>query len=125
MGDETKVLYNATCPLCAREVGHYARLSEEAALPIRYDDCTDPVALQAWGITADAAARRFHVRKDGVTHSGIPAFLVLWQEIPRTRWLARLVALPGIRWLATRGYDHLLAPVIYRLHLRRLRKSTS
>ena len=120
MSEQTDVLYNATCPVCSREIDHYARLSEAAELPIRYDDCTDPVSLAAWGITADEAAKRLHVRKGGQVYAGIPGFIVLWQEIPQTRWLARLVSVPGVHWLACLAYDYVLAPLIYRWHLRRL-----
>ena len=119
MRDETEVLYNASCPICSREVDHYARLSEKQALPIRYDDCTDPAKLSDWGITPEDAAKRFHVRKGGKTYAGIPAFIVLWQDIPQTRWLARLVSLPGINSLANLVYDHIAAPLLYWLHRRR------
>lgn len=121
MRDETEVLYNASCPICSREVDHYARLSETQALPIRYDNCTDPARLADWGITAEEAAKRFHVRKRGQTYAGIPAFIVLWSDIPQTRWLARLIGLPGIRGLATLLYDHAAAPFLYWLHRRRQR----
>ncbi|MFN4129949.1 MAG: DUF393 domain-containing protein, partial [Paracoccaceae bacterium] len=44
---------------------------------------------------------------------------------PRYRWLASVVGLPGIRQIACAAYDHILAPVIYRWHLRRLRGQTA
>ena len=68
---------------------------------------------------ADTAARRLHVRKDGIVLSGIPAFIALWQEIPRYRWLARIVSLPGIHRLAVWTYDGILAPALYAWHRRR------
>jgi molybdopterin biosynthesis enzyme len=57
--------------------------------------------------------------RDGELTSGIPAFLVLWREMPRYRWLAKIVGLPGLRQAASVTYDHVLAPLIYRWHLRR------
>jgi predicted DCC family thiol-disulfide oxidoreductase YuxK len=81
--------------------------------------------LQAWGITARDAAQRLHVRKDGTVYGGIPAFIVLWQEIPQMRWLARIVALPGINWAAVKVYDHILAPLLYRWHVSRERRRQS
>lgn len=119
MRDETEVLYNASCPICAREVDHYACLSEREALPIRYDDCTDHANLRAWGITAEDAARRFHVLKYGQTYAGIPAFIVLWRDIPQKRWLAKPFSLPYIHGLANILYDHFAAPLLYWLHRRR------
>ncbi len=122
MSKETEVLYNAACPVCRREIEHYEKITTRDALPIRYDDLGDVETLNRWGIDADAAARRLHVRKEGQTYAGIPAFVVLWQEIPQWRWLARLVALPGIYWVANKIYDHVLAPALYRWHVARQRR---
>lgn len=122
MRDKTEVLYNASCPICSREVDHYAKLSAQAALPITYDDATDPDKLAAWGITAEEAAKRFHVRKGGLTLAGVPAFIALWQDIPQTQWLARLVSWPVVNPLACLVYDHIAAPLLYRMHLRRQRR---
>jgi predicted DCC family thiol-disulfide oxidoreductase YuxK len=116
---DTKVLFNGDCPVCSFEIGHYARYCETAGLPIRFDDLNSD-ARAAWGIDADTAARRLYVLHDGQLHSGIPAFLVLWAQMPRYRWLGRLIGLPGIKQVATLLYDHVLAPVIYRWHLRRV-----
>lgn len=123
MKDQIDVLYNDTCPICSREVDHYAKLSETQALPIRYSGITNPATLAEWGITAEDAARRFHVRKDGKIYGGIPAFLILWDDIPQTRWLARVIRVPGIHWVACKGYDHVAAPLLYRLHVRRQAKA--
>ncbi|WP_299028485.1 thiol-disulfide oxidoreductase DCC family protein [uncultured Sulfitobacter sp.] len=122
MTQKTEVLYNGECPICSREVNHYARLSEKQALPIRYDDLTQSGKLADWGVTADQAAKRFHVRKDGEVISGIPAFVVLWRDIPQTRWLARIIGLPGVHWAACKLYDYILAPLLYAFHKRRQRR---
>lgn len=124
MTDETKVLYNANCPVCSFEINHYARYSQAQDLPLRFDDL-NTAELDAWGLDADTAARRLYVQKGGQQYSGIPAFILLWQDMPRYHWLARLVSLPGIHRLAVWGYDYVLAPVIYRWHLRRLRRAST
>ena len=118
---KTAVLYNATCPVCNFEIQHYARYAGANGLPIRFDDLNTDARGQ-WGIDADTAARRLYVLHNGVLTSGIPAFLVLWAQMPRYRLLGRIVGLTGIRQVAGLAYDHLLAPVIYRWHLRRLRR---
>jgi predicted DCC family thiol-disulfide oxidoreductase YuxK len=118
---ETAVLYNANCPVCSFEIGHYARYAGKAGLTIRFDDLNTD-ARASWGLDADTAARRLFVLHDGELTSGIPAFLVLWAQMPRYRLLGRIVGLPGIRHIASAAYDHVLAPLIYRWHLHRLRK---
>lgn len=121
MEEKTEVLYNGECPICSREVKQYARMSNQQALPIRFDDLSDQGKLAEWGITADDAAKRFHVRKGGQVVSGIPAFILLWREIPQMRWLARLISLPGVNWFACTAYDYILAPLLYQMHVRRKR----
>ncbi|GAA6179401.1 hypothetical protein NBRC116594_08390 [Shimia sp. NS0008-38b] len=118
---KTRVLYNADCPVCNAEICHYRDYSKAQGLTLGFDDLNTD-ALKDWDIDADTAARRLHVIHNGRLYDGIPAFLVLWQEMPRYRWLARLVGLPGIRHLACLLYDWALAPLIYRNHLRRMRQ---
>ncbi|MEL6806589.1 MAG: DUF393 domain-containing protein [Pseudomonadota bacterium] len=124
MTENTRVLYNADCPVCSFEINHYAAYSVRNGLPIRFEDLNRD-ALDAWGLTPDEAARRLYVMKDGQMFSGIPAFIVLWQDMPRYRWLARLIALPGLNRLACLTYDYVLAPLIYRWHLRRVGATSS
>ncbi|MBC7635877.1 MAG: DUF393 domain-containing protein [Acetobacteraceae bacterium] len=120
----TSVLYNSQCPVCSAEIGHYARYAGEAGLPIRFDDLNID-AWGQWGLDFDKAARRLYVVHDGVLSSGVPAFLVLWAQMPRYRLLGKILGLPGIRQLASAAYDYIFAPAIYRSHVRRLRKSSA
>ncbi|WP_424975080.1 thiol-disulfide oxidoreductase DCC family protein [Dinoroseobacter sp. S124A] len=109
---ETAVLYNKECAVCRFEITQYERYSEDKELTIGFEDLNQ-TDLNPWGLTQDQAARRLYLRKDGVLLSGVPAFLVLWADMPRYRWLARLVGLPGIRQAACLIYDHVLAPILY------------
>ena len=120
----TSVLYNANCPVCNFEIRHYAKYAGDNDLPIRFDDLNSNARAQ-WGLDADTAARRLYVLHEGTLTSGIPAFLVLWAQMPKYRWLARVVGTPGVKQIASAVYDHALAPVIYRWHLRRLRRQTA
>jgi predicted DCC family thiol-disulfide oxidoreductase YuxK len=125
MSNETEVLYNADCPICSREVNHYAKLSQQAALPITYQGLGDADRLESWGVNAQEAAKRFHVRKNGEITSGLPAFIILWREIPQTRWLAQLFSLPVVNWTATKVYDHIAAPMLFQMHKRRQSKAAA
>lgn len=119
----TSVLYNSKCSVCSAEIGHYAQYVGEAGLPIRFDDLNID-AWGQWGLDYDKAARRLYVHHDGVLTSGVPAFLVLWAQMPRYRFLGKLLGLPGIKQLASAAYDYIFAPMLYRSHVRRLRKSS-
>jgi predicted DCC family thiol-disulfide oxidoreductase YuxK len=119
---DLRVLYNADCPVCRAEIDHYAALATRDGLPLRFDDLNGP-DLALWGVTPDQAARRLHVLQGGELLSGLAAFRALWRAMPRYRWLARLTGLPGARQVATFGYDRIAAPLLYRAHLRRLRKA--
>lgn len=119
------VLYNAQCPVCRAEIEHYADYSRKEALQIRFDDLNSPEALALWNVDADTAARRLHVVKYDQLTTGIPAFITLWQEMPSYRWLARVVALPGIFQIACVVYNYILAPLIYHSHQRRMRRENA
>ena len=118
MTQETRILYNAECPVCAFEINHYAARARRDGLPLRFDDL-NACETAAYGVSPDQAARRLHVLHDGRVHAGIDGFLVLWAQMPHTRWLARLVGAPGLRQAASALYDHVGAPLLYRRHLRR------
>lgn len=119
MSKDTRVLYNGNCPVCNFEIGHYSNYAGKKALPIRFEDlnCGD---LSDWGVSQDDAARRLYVLKDGALLSGIPAFLALWDDMPRYTWLARFVRLPIIHGLTCQLYNRIIAPWLYRRHLKRL-----
>lgn len=113
-----RIIYNDTCPICAREVGTYRREATAVGAPVAFDGLDTP-DLAALGLTRDTAARRFHAIRDDELLSGVDAFAALWAELPRWRWLSRAVTLPGIRTAAGLIYDHVAAPTLHALHRRR------
>jgi predicted DCC family thiol-disulfide oxidoreductase YuxK len=115
---ETRVLYNADCPVCRFEIDHYRKVAARDGLPLRFDDLNG-AGREAWGIDADRAAQRLHVAQGGEVHAGFPAFLALWAAMPRMRWLARIGGLPGMRHVMGPLYDRVAAPLLYRGHVRR------
>lgn len=121
---ETEVLYNGECPICSREIASYARYVEGNDIPVRFEALQE-TDLQRWGVDADDAARRLHVLKDGEVFDGLEAFQILWADMPRFAWLARLTRLPVIQPVARRVYDYILAPLLYRMHRRRVARACS
>lgn len=117
----TRALYNGDCPVCRSEMAVYEGYAERAALPIAFDDL-NRTDLRQWGVTEDAAARLLYVLHDGRLHIGFDAFLVLWGQMPRYRWLARLGRVPGVYTICRWGYAHIVARIIYARHKRRQRR---
>ena len=115
-----EILYNETCPVCAAEIAHYRAHAEARALPLAFLPLSEAARF---GLSEEAAARRLHVLKEGRLLSGVPAFIALWEEMPRYRPLARIVGLPGVRHFAALVYDFILAPALYAAHRRRQRRS--
>ena len=119
MTDDTRILYNDTCPLCRFEVDHYRAAALRDGAPLRFDRLQDAAS---WGLTPDQAARRLHVLRDGNLLSGLEAFRAIWESLPRWRWLARVTGWPVLRPLVTLLYDRIAAPLLYCAHLRRQRR---
>ena len=116
MTEDTRVLYNETCPVCRFEIDAYAKRVRAGGLPVRFEDLS---RAAEWGMTADQAAQRLHVIHKGALLSGMPAFRALWSTMPRWRFAAWLAGLPLIRPATAAIYDHILAPALYRAHLKR------
>jgi predicted DCC family thiol-disulfide oxidoreductase YuxK len=114
---DTTVIYNGACPVCSREIGVYRARAEG---PVSFVDLND-ADLGVFGLTRDDAARRLHVVEDGRLLAGVDAFRALWRATPGFRWLAAVVGLPGVRQVAGTIYERVLAPMLYRRHLRRMR----
>ncbi|WP_459430622.1 thiol-disulfide oxidoreductase DCC family protein [Roseivivax sp.] len=118
------VIYNDTCPICAREVQGYKRIAARHGLEIGFRGLSEG-DLSAYGLTRRDAARRFHVEADGRVHDGVDAFALVWERMPGFRWLARLVRLPGVHRAAELLYDHVAAPALFALHRRRVARGTA
>ncbi|WP_420392440.1 thiol-disulfide oxidoreductase DCC family protein [Acuticoccus sp.] len=97
MADLT-VYYDASCPLCRREVALYRGRSKAA-----FVDVSDPANLPP-DLSAEAAMARFHVRRDGALLSGAAAFAALWRATRGLGHLGRLAALPVVTPALERSY---------------------
>ena len=118
---KTRALYNADCPVCNSEMCHYDAYAKARDLPIEIVDL-NKTDLSEWGVDEDRATRLLHVMHDGEIHVGLAAFLVLWDQIPRYRFMARIARIPGLYQILDWGYEHIVARIIYNRHLRRKAK---
>lgn len=98
------VYYDGACPVCAREIGLYRRLSEGSPQAPLFEDVAAG-APPPEGVSRDEALARFHVRLgSGEVVSGAAAFIALWRATPRLRWLGRLASIPPAPWLLESAY---------------------
>jgi uncharacterized protein (TIGR01777 family) len=111
-GRPAQVYFNGQCRVCNAEMSYYAGIAKSESLPISFIDSTrDPQSFARYGLRGDHLERRVYLR-DGRGHisSGLDALLELWRALPRYRWLARVLSVPGLRQIATAFYDLMLAP---------------
>ncbi|WP_425039990.1 thiol-disulfide oxidoreductase DCC family protein [Primorskyibacter sp. S187A] len=113
--DPLEVVYNDTCPICSREVSMYKSATDDDVVYHGLSSCD----LQRFGLSPEQAAREFHVLHKGELISGLAAFALLWERMPRMKWLARLVRIPVLSIVLEWIYTHILARALFAMHQRR------
>lgn len=119
--------YNGACPVCSMEISRYQVDANAANAPLGWVDVSEDGnadALSDHGITQDMAYRRLYaLDADGKLLVGVDAFILIWQALPRWRWLSRVFTLPVIHPIACWLYEHVAARAIYGWNKRRLKKA--
>ncbi len=118
----TRVLFNEDCPICNAEICHYRNYAEQKGIELYFDKLGE-TDLSLYGVSKDQGAKRLHVISDGQVIHGLPAFQKLWAEMPRYKILAAVTNFPIVREIAALVYDRILAPLLYRSHLKRVQKN--
>lgn len=83
--------YDGSCPLCSREIGFYRRQSGADRI------CWVDIGTMndSPDLSREQALARFTVRDSaGRLVSGGRAFTLIWKELPRFQWLAKLFSIP-------------------------------
>ncbi len=94
------VYYDGKCGLCAREIKYYASIAPEGVFGW-HDITKDSSGLEALNIDYVTGLKRLHAVDDqGDIHVGADAFILMWRELGKWKYLATFVALPGIRQIA-------------------------
>jgi predicted DCC family thiol-disulfide oxidoreductase YuxK len=98
-----KVYYNKSCSICRAEINHYKKQNIEE---IDWIDIKDNVAAKKETLKDDKALlRRLHVKKDGKIFSGAKAFLLVWKNIPKYKFLYSILRLPLIFQIFSLTYE--------------------
>ena len=117
----TRVLFNEDCPICNAEIRHYRKYAETNGIELYFDELGE-TDLSLYGVSKDQGAKRLHVISDGNVIHGLPAFQKLWTQMPRYKLLAIVTNFPIIREISGLIYDKILAPILYKSHLKRIEK---
>jgi predicted DCC family thiol-disulfide oxidoreductase YuxK len=103
------VFFDGGYPLCRREIAHYRRIDTAKRL-CWVDAAGEPEALSRHGLCLEAAMAQLHVlHGTGHWHRCIDAFLVIWQQLPAYRWLAKIITALGLRRPLAFAYRHFAA----------------
>ena len=82
---KTKVLYNRSCNICKSEIDHYQKLNCNDLIFVNIVNNKKVQILTSKSY--EQLIRRLHIIKNGEVVSGAEAFLEIWKNIPRYRFL--------------------------------------
>ena len=98
-----EVFYDGACPVCTREIAMYRK--SFAQQDIQWKDVAATDQMVAPDLSREDAIKRFHVRRaDGSLVSGAGAFLAIWRNSGRVRWLASFLDRQPFLWVGDRVY---------------------
>ena len=120
----TTVLFNGDCKICNKEICVYQTYGAGRGLAIDFKDI-NAIDLAPFGLTRNETARQLHVIKNYELFKGVKAFVVLWNEMPRYRFLAKIFSLPLVTDVAQFFYYHIIARYLYARDIKRLKKQRS
>ena len=89
-----KVYYNESCNICRAEINLYKKQNIKE---IEWVDITNNlIAEKDTSKNNRTLLRRLHVKKNGEIFSGAKAFLLVWKNIPKFKFLYSILSLPII-----------------------------
>ena len=98
-----KVFFNNSCKICRAEINIYKKEKIENLNCI--DITKNKNAELETKKTDKELLRRLHVEQDGKIYVGIDAFLLIWKNIPKYKFLYKFFKLPVIYQLFYVGYE--------------------
>tara|TARA_B100001059_G_scaffold211913_1_gene226608 strand:- start:426 stop:806 length:381 start_codon:yes stop_codon:yes gene_type:complete len=98
-----KVYFNNSCKICKAEIDLYKK---EEINEINWVDITNnKQAKIETKKNFKELLRRLHVEKNGEIFSGAKAFLLVWKNIPKYKFLYKIFSLPIIFQIFSVGYE--------------------
>jgi predicted DCC family thiol-disulfide oxidoreductase YuxK len=102
--NKIKVYYDGLCRLCSREMDHYR--SQAGSENIDFIDiCAPGFDPSAEGLDPMKVHKEMHVRRqDGSMATRVDAFTVIWETLPKYRFLVKFARNRQIHSLLDAGY---------------------
>ena len=115
-----KVYYNESCSVCRAEINLYKKQNIKE---IDWVDITNNIDAEKETLKDDKTLlRRLHVLKDGKVFDGAEAFLLIWKNIPKYKFLYSILRLPIIFQIFSLSYE-VIAFFLYLKNRKQIRSS--
>ena len=100
------VLYDGSCPYCAREIKHYMRFDNTQRI-CWVDIVENPEYLKKYDITWTSAMKKLHTIEGGdFIHVGVDGFIEIWRRISRYQFLSRIASFKPVYFILRKVYDY-------------------
>ena len=106
-----KGYFNKSCSICRTEINHYKKINNSIDW---IDVVNNNDALNQTNLSSRDLIRRLHVIKSNKLYKGLDAFLIVWQEIPRYKFLAKIIGLPVIFHISWLIYETIALILFYK-----------
>ena len=97
------VFYDGKCSLCSKEIKYYRNIAPVETF--YWLDITTPAGadeLKKEGFSLSEGFKLLHAKdEEGLLHTGLDAFILIWQQLKGWKVLALFVCLPVIRQIAS------------------------
>jgi predicted DCC family thiol-disulfide oxidoreductase YuxK len=115
-----KVYYNESCNICRAEINLYKKQKSDN---IEWVDITNNKQAEIETLKDDKTLlRRLHVKEGEKIIGGAKAFLMVWNKLPKYRFLYQILRLPIIFHIFSFGYE-IVAFFLYLKNKKQLKNS--
>ena len=102
MSKKIQIFYDEWCPVCKKEINMYRKYNIDT---LEYIDIRETNIHKKYNLDPVEIRKHMHALKDGKIYTGVDAFSLIWKEIPKFRWLDKVVNYKLVRPISDMGYN--------------------
>ena len=106
-----KGFFNESCNICNTEINHYKKINKTIDW---INVINNKNAYIETKLTPKKLIRRIHIIKNNKLYKGLDAFIIIWNEIPRYRFLAKFTSIPIIYQISWLIYEFIALILFYK-----------